>query len=133
MQISELKWEEVVEAEKILKDVCGSQLNWQDMPVECASIFLHRFKRFFTQYILGKHALLGRIQHHVVRYEVQGRGSLHTHCLLWVDPADVSRVSKEIVAAIPAASVDGNLKPPSTPLELELAKTVLAKQQHQCR
>ncbi|KAK9827574.1 hypothetical protein WJX74_011054 [Apatococcus lobatus] len=42
--------------------------------------------------------ILGRVQHHATRIEVQHRGSLHVHVLLWIHPDDVARIADEIMA-----------------------------------
>ena len=42
---------------------------------------------------------MGRVKHYVRCYEVQHRGSLHAHIILWLDPADVERVASEFLLA----------------------------------
>ena len=46
--------------------------------------------------------LLGKLKETWVRFEVQGRGSLHVHVLLWLeDPAEVRRVADEVIGSLP--------------------------------
>ncbi len=97
----------------------------------------------------AKSGVLGRVMHHVTRYEVQGQQSLHAHILLWVHPDDVDRVSSEIVACAPAKYVgragatnehDPNCptgrecwEPPAgDPHALALFEHVMTKQCHVC-
>jgi hypothetical protein len=51
---------------------------WRDAPVENAQWFHRRIKLFMTKFICpkaNKGGVLGRVQHWLVRYEVQQRGS----------------------------------------------------------
>ena len=81
--------------------------------------------------------ILGRVQHHVTRIEVQHRGSLLVHILLWVHPDDVARVADEIMAYVPAhySTANQGFIPPdmeAEPLEYQLYKIVLRKHMHKC-
>ena len=85
-------------------------------------------------------ATLGRVQHDLVRYECQGRGSLHAHILLWVHPDDIDRVSKEITASIPVSRTVGAgctanpfLDTCHDATQERLRQIVLRKQVHKCR
>ena len=82
----------------------GASLNWEDAPVECSRLFLARYRAFMKDWVLGNSSkqILGRVQHHVTRIEVQHHGSLHVHILLWVHPDDVACVADEIMAYVPA-------------------------------
>ena len=70
---------------------------WSSAPIESARTFHARFTEFFHRYIIPKSSeqggICGRVQHYVVRYECQGRGSLHAHIMLWIHPADVDDIS----------------------------------------
>jgi hypothetical protein len=79
--------------------------------------------------------ILGRVQHHVVRLECQGRGSLHAHIMLWVHPDDVERTTNEIQAFIPADydECTDTFIPPTSPEDLMLFRLVARKQLHVCR
>lgn len=74
----------------------------------------------------------------ICRYEVQERGSLHIHMVLWLHPDDVARVASEIVAVIPA-DYDHTTKqfivPTSTalPYQGELFGHVIRRQLHVCK
>lgn len=67
--------------------------------------------------------------------QVQGRGSLHAHIILWVHDDDIDRVASEITAHIPApinpATGDFCFDGMDTE-EVLLAMYVLNKQQHRC-
>ena len=52
--------------------------------------------------ILGGEKLLGEVEHHVIRYEVQEQISLHAHIIFWLYKDDVERVTDEIMAYVPA-------------------------------
>ena len=105
--------------------------DWPQMPCEMARLFVHRFRAFMDKFILGDRALLGKVKHSVVKWEVQGRGSLHTHVLLWIEPEDVDRVSAQISGAMPA-DLDANKKwfPPDDPFERRLFDILQAKMIH---
>jgi hypothetical protein len=73
---------------------------------------------------------------------MQHRGSLHAHILLWVDPADLPRVSQEITAtkcryqSVPGADGSAVHKPHLDPADNtanKLFELVDAKQMHTCR
>ena len=61
-----------------------------------------------NRYILHKHKTLGRVKHHVIQYEIQSRGSVHAHVILWVDEDDIEQTTSEIVAHIPVAIASDN-------------------------
>jgi hypothetical protein len=99
-EVSSTKWSEVVQLEERLKRFNDSY-TWQDAPVECAQLFCKRVNTFMKE-VLVEQQVLGKIDHFVMRLEVQGRGSLHAHIMLWVAEEDVNRVTDEIVAVVPA-------------------------------
>ena len=89
----------------------------------------------------NKGGLLGRVIHYVIRYEVQARGSIHAHIILWLHPEDVESVTSEIRAVVPAEFVkDDETDPHSSghfvePLGAEqrkLSLLVQRKQMHRC-
>jgi hypothetical protein len=41
------------------------------------------------QLLLSSHHLLGNIKQHVIQYEIQQRGSLHAHIILWIMEIDI--------------------------------------------
>ena len=137
-EVSECRFEEINELDDFMRRF-GASLNWEDAPVECSRLFLARYKAFMNDWVLGASSkqILGRVQHHVTRIEVQHRGSLHVHILLWVHPDDVARVADEIMAYVPACynTANQSFVPPdmeSQPLEHQLYKIVLRKHMHKC-
>ena len=140
-EVSEMKWQEIVDLEEFLKSV-ASNLSFQDCPVECAKLFHDRLWAFLHKFIIkpslnGQRSpgLLGRVSHYVVRYEVQSRHSLHAHIVLWIDEADVEKVSSEIIAYVPAIwdKIHRQWIMPDDPIQAEIVKLVLRKQLHKCR
>jgi hypothetical protein len=134
-EISSMRWKEIDDVEKILRNIIGN-LNWKDAPVKCAALFHAKVQAFMKDYILNAEvALLGKVNHYVLQYEEQNRGILHAHIILWVDAADQLRVSNEISAAIPADrdEVQGQFVPPQDPDALHLFELVSLKNQHKCR
>jgi hypothetical protein len=99
--ISSTRWAEIDDLEKILKRF-NKDFTWQDAPVECASLFDARLHAFLRDFVLCNNGLLGKVLHYVIRYEEQGRASLHAKIILWVNERDVARVTNEISASIPA-------------------------------
>ena len=79
----------------------SEDMTWQDAPVECTRLSISRCKAFLRDHVF-RDGILGKVDHHVIPWEAQHRGSLHAHVLLWVDEADVDRVSDEIMAYVPA-------------------------------
>lgn len=84
--------------------------------------------------------------------QVQGRGSLHAHIVLWLNPEDVAQVASEITCVVPGeVMAEGeacpcrqancyhmmgpgpHFRPPECPYLHLLLKQVLEKQQHVCR
>jgi hypothetical protein len=103
--------------------------------VECLKLFHSRLRRFMKDYILNPEvALLGRVLHYVTRYEMQSRGNPHVHIILWVDPADVDRITDEICAVVPGAydSETETFESFADPLLSLLQTYVLKKQRHRC-
>eukprot|EP00951_Prasinocladus_malaysianus_P043810 scaffold553517_cov52-Prasinocladus_malaysianus.AAC.1 len=69
-------------------DDCGEFLTWKDAPVEGVRAFHARLKEFWHRFVVPSddsksskraHRIFGRVQHYIVRYEFQARGSLHAH------------------------------------------------------
>lgn len=133
-EMTSSRWQEVGDLESILRRFKQSA-TWQNAPVECLRLFRSRLKKFFKDFILKPGGgLLGRIQHYIIRYEFQNRGSCHAHIILWVYPDDVEQVTNEIVAVVPG-EFDHHLqsfRQPTDPLEAKLQQFVLQKQIHTC-
>jgi hypothetical protein len=133
-EVSETRWREIDDMEKILKRL-NRTFTWQDAPIECAALFHARIQAFMKEHILDdKGGVLGKVLHYEIMYEEQGRGSLHAHIILWVDPNDVERVTNEI-SATPAEfdEVSGEFIPSSDPNLCALFGMVTQKNQHVCR
>jgi len=132
---SNLRWEEIKDLESIISKMCGEPVDWSRMPAENARLFVHRVQTLFDTQLKGTSGILGNIGQHVIRYELQGRGSLHAHILLWVSQEDVHRVTNELVAAIPGIWNESSqeYERPEDPEERLLFDYVLRKQQHRCR
>lgn len=96
------------------------------------------------EHIMCKGGLLGRVLHYTLRLEVQGRGSVHAHIILWLEKADVDRICNQICACVPAVwkpenpladeadNGPGEWVYPEDPRLLRLVNTVLRKQVHIC-
>jgi hypothetical protein len=137
-EMSRTKWAEIVDLEQFLERF-NLSFDWRNAPVECCRIFHARLRAFFKEHVLSKrHPILGRVLHYVIRYKVQSRGSLHAHTLLWLDDADVDRVTNEICAYVPGSydPIKDEFAPPPAeagPEELQLYHYVVGKQLHTCR
>ena len=109
-------------------------LSWQDIPVECNRAFLMRFNHVWDEYIMGGHKVLGDIQDFAIRFECQGRGSLHAHICIWLSEAESIALDRRIISFVPADfNTDSNeFIPPDDPL-LRLFEHAKFKQQHTCR
>lgn len=137
-ELSALKWIEIEHLNHFMQSNLNGELDWRNAPVECCRLFCDRFQTFFKKYILlivrKEGGLLGRVVHWVVRYEVQARGSLHVHILLWLNPEDVDRVTNEICCSIPGTwdPTSDKVTPPSAHPESLLYKYVVGKELHNC-
>lgn len=132
---SNLKWKEIDDLEEMLHRFNNSY-SYSDAPVECAQHFVQRLNDFMTTHILNKKGgVLGKVKHYVIRLEVQHRGSLHAHIILWCDHSTVDATSAEISASVPAAWVEAShqFMEPSDPLLSRLFHLVMEKQRHACR
>jgi hypothetical protein len=74
----ELKWNDISNMETLLKDL-GEEFSWKNFPIECAHLFHKRVHTFMTKYIKCENIILGRVEHHMRRYEVQHKLSLYGH------------------------------------------------------
>ena len=54
-------------------------------PVIVAKHFQHRVETFFTEVLLGKSKLIGKIVSYALRIEFQMRGSPRLHALIWTE------------------------------------------------
>lgn len=129
-----MRWTEITDLETLLH-AFNNSFSFRDAPMECATHFLRRCKDFLAEHILGSDGgILGRVKNYVIRYEVQDRGSLHAHIVIWLEPADVNTTAAEISACIPATfhEATDTFTPPTDPHELALYNLVIKKQRHTC-
>jgi hypothetical protein len=136
-EVSPTRWDEVDDLEEFLEKF-GRGLEWHDAPVENARLFHLRVTEFLDRFVLGdteSSSLLGNVPHYLIRYEVQHRGSLHAHIVLWLSDADRERLASEICACVPAAydAAAEQFIPPSDPSARRLYEFVVSKQMHECR
>lgn len=140
-EVSHTRWDEITLLEQLAKLV-DNNVTYENCPIECAAMFHQRLWSFLRQYIIlpkvnGQRGrgLLGRITNYLVRYEAQGRGSLHAHIILWVHPEDLPDISKEIIAYIPCtwSEAENRWYPLPSPKDTRLLDLVLKKQIHTCR
>jgi hypothetical protein len=73
------------------------QVSWQDCPIECARAFHARVSTFLKEHVLcSNNPLFGYVEEHVIRFEAQGRGSLHVHINLYIRLAHIAAATAEI-------------------------------------
>lgn len=70
-------------------------------------------------HILAGTEILGDVVDYAIRYECQGRGSLHVHMCIWLrTPEDVMELDQRIRANVPAEQdADGRFIEPEDPLQ----------------
>lgn len=130
---SPLRWTEIHDMEQLLKSFCNSY-SFENVPVECSTHFLNRIQDFLREHILHDNGILGKCEHYVIRYEVQHRGSLHAHIVIWIQRTDVPRAASDISACIPAVfdEVAQEFIAPTDPQRLALFNLVTKKHMHTC-
>jgi hypothetical protein len=118
----------------------NAAFDWKDAPVECNRAFIARFEYIFHQHILHGSQVLGPVSDYAIRYECQGRGSLHVHMCIWLpNSTAIALLDERICAFVPAAwdptanKEQGAFVPPTDPLLHRLYQHVIHKQQHTCR
>jgi len=52
------------------------------------------------KYIISKNGVIGKVEKYVIQYELQHRGSIHAHVILWVKKENVESIGKEIIAFV---------------------------------
>lgn len=85
-KVSDTRWQEVNVIKRIAKHY-NACYTWKYCPIKCVTLFHTRVHLFMHKHLLSVNGLLGRIEHHAIRYEIQKRGSLHAHLILWVHEA----------------------------------------------
>ncbi|MCO5604327.1 hypothetical protein L7F22_058492 [Adiantum nelumboides] len=124
-EVSKTCWNKI-EVIETLAQGFKPNYTWKDCPVECAVLFHTRLHNFLNAHILGGKGILGNVLHYLIRYEIQNRGSLHSHIILWISKDDIENVANEIMAYIPAAQQHGSKCN-------KLRDLVLQKKIHKCR
>ena len=78
--------------------------------------------------------ILGTIDQYVIQYELQSRGSVHAHIILWMNQVDIERVTNEIIATTPATfdTTIGEFLEPADSHQNNLFKIVMREQLHMC-
>lgn len=78
-----------------------------------------------ADHILGGDKILGDVADYAIRYECQGRGSLHVHMCVWLrTPADVAALDQRIRADIPEEQdATGHFVVPEDPLQRRLYRS----------
>ena len=147
-EVSRTRWPAFTNLEDLLGKLKDG-MTWKDAPVESAKIFVHKLNKFMHTWIIPpaerkkgrththkyKEGILGLVEHFVIRYEVQGRGSLHAHIMLWIHEDDIDRVCSEITAHKPGTTrADGlNEAPHSSDVYArKIHDQVIQKQVHDC-
>ena len=59
------------------------------------------FKKKLHSSILSGPRILGCIKEYVLRYEIQFRGSLHAHIILWIENSDFKHIANAIIITVP--------------------------------
>lgn len=97
----------------------------QDAPVECNRAFINRFETVLSDHILSGDKILGDVVDYAIRYECQGRGSLHVHMCIWLKtPEDVAALDRRIRADVPAEQdANGQFIEPEDPLQRRLFRS----------
>jgi len=131
-EIRSFRWEEIIDIEKIAKQI-HKLLDWKDCLIECVVLFHFRVNKFM-QLFLSSHHLLGNIKQHVVRYEIQQRGSLHAHIILWIMENDIKHITNEIITFVPTMFNNNKNEfiDPTDAMQHNLYKLVMRKQLHTC-
>ena len=114
-----------------MRNWCGA--SWKRAPVECSRVFLSRWKSILHKHILGGSRIFGNVKDYAIRYEVQGRQSLHVHMVVWLaSDADVAALDRRILACVPADYDEDKeaFTAPTDPLWARLFRNVYHKQQH---
>jgi hypothetical protein len=128
-----LRWEKVTHMEDIAKTI-DPLMSWEDRHVECVTLFYACVENFMHDVLLYGPKFLGMIDQYVIRYELQSRGFVHAHIILWMNQVNIERVSNEITVAMPTifATSIGDFLEPVDSHQNKLFKIVMRKQLHTC-
>ena len=145
-ELSSCRWQCADDLEEFYGKCFMDGGTWHDIPIECAALFHARLTNFLKEHIfVEENGLLGKVKHWLIRYEVQGRGSLHAHILLWMESeAEADRVASEITASMPCVYREevgpGGVPvlrpvipdPEDDSMVSRLCRMVMTKQRHTC-
>ena len=91
---SEVRWQERDRRRRLLND----------HQVLASAHFVRRIQLFMRYIVNHKSLLCGTLKDYIIRYETQGRGSVHAHMLWWIDidpqyigPADTIELPDELL------------------------------------
>ena len=76
--------------------------DWRDAPLECNRLFLARFEHVLNNHLLLPDGPLGTVTDYAIRYECQGRVSLHVHmCVCGWTVTQMRSVGKSSATFLP--------------------------------
>ena len=98
-ETSFFRWKEVIQIEDIAK-IIDLLMSWNDCHVECATLFHAHVQKFLHDILLTGSKILGTIDQYVIQYELQSRGSMHAHIIMWRNSVDLERITNKITAVV---------------------------------
>jgi hypothetical protein len=120
-KMTSTRWPKFNDMEYLVKQI-HQNMSWKNYPMECATLFHSCVNIFMHQHILKDNGILSKIKEYVIHYELQHRGFVHAHIILWVDENDLQKITNEIITCIPNV-FDNTTKtfiPPNDSLQLKL-------------
>jgi len=72
-ETSNLRWKEIEDIENLAM-FFNNIFSWKDCLVECVALFCARLQAFMSTHVLGGENILGIVEHHVTRLELQHQG-----------------------------------------------------------
>ena len=96
--------------------------------------FMHVLKNSCMRSDIYGLKTLDTIDQYVIRYELQSRGSMHAHIILWINQVDIKRITNEMMVATPVifGTTIGDFLEPIDSHQNKLFKIVMSKQLHTC-
>ncbi len=98
-EMTSTRWLEFNDMEYFIKQI-HKNMSWNFFPMECATLFHYCVNMFIHQHISKDNGILGKIKEYVIHYELQHRGSIYAHIILWVNEIDLQRIRNEMVVFI---------------------------------
>ena len=74
-----------------------SYLYLEDFPVSWVVLFYNPLQLFMQNYILNPYGIIDQAECYIIRYEIQNRGWLHTHIMLWIHKDDIKYQMKFVL------------------------------------